>query len=430
MKIDVVIPYFDGPDRLTSILLALNVQIDARTGALLDEISIVIADDASALPPDPTTSRHPIEVVRLADDGYHAAAARNRGAATGVSPIVVFLDGDTVPSSTYISRLVGPIVKGSAALTTGHRRHADFDGLSAENVTSLATDQMSNLDQARLLPEPMWLADGLRWTDRLRSGTPDVFQYVISAVLAVERTMFDSVGGFDESFDSYGGEDWEFAYRCWNAGWHFEHVADAVAFHDGPDVEGRTPNHLAKTIENIRVAEMVPSSPTRLASVRYTVPDIDVEMVLLADDSRTNAIALYSILDSERRDFRVRLHGDRDQATMLMRLVGDERVVPASFVPHPSARCHVSISRPVELSMQSLGLLCDDICRADGPNRRVLIGGSTIEAWSVRTVTAARRRGVSGVPFENVPADDLGICSTCDDDLAAWSRRRSLFHIS
>ena len=426
MNIDVVIPYFDAPDRLRSILLALNAQIDSSTGEPLGGLTIVVADDASTRRPDVSASRHPISIVRLDEAGYHAASARNRGAAVSASPVIVFVDGDTVPSPTYVSRLTGPIAGRDIALTTGHRRHVEFDAMPPDEVATFVADP----DDRRLLPEPTWLADGLRWTDGLRAGTPDVFQYVISAVLAVDRTMFESVGGFDESFDSYGGEDWEFAYRCWNAGWRFEHVADAIAFHDGPDVEGRAPDEHAKTIENLRIAELVPASPTRLTGVRYTVPDIDIAVALVGDDLRTNAIAMHSILASSRGDLQIRLGGDLDQAAALRRLVGDDRIAPASTPAHSGARCHVEMSRPLEMARDAVGLLCDDVCRGAVPNRRVRVGDATIEARSVRFASAAMRSGGPDARFDEVDADEIGVQAVPGDDLATWSRRRSLAHIS
>ena len=53
------------------------------------------------------------------------------------------------------------------------------------------------------------------------------------------RIMFDAAGGFDETFRSYGGEDWEWTYRAWLRGAVLAHAASAVAWHDGPDAGAR-----------------------------------------------------------------------------------------------------------------------------------------------------------------------------------------------
>ncbi len=397
MNVDVVIPYCDAPERLASILAALDVQVDHATGRTLDGISVVVADDASRVAPVVAIGKHPTSVVRQEEPGYHAASARNLGAAASDSPVIVFLDGDTVPSPDYVTRLVQPVVDGDVGLTTGRRRHADFSGLGVDDVVAFAAEP----DADRLLSEPAWLADGLSRTDSLRSATPDVFQYVISAVLAVDRSMFESVCGFDEAFDTYGGEDWEFAYRCWNGGWAFAHVADAVAFHDGPDVEGRVPDLHAKTIENLRIANLVPASPTRLPNVDYTVPDIDISLVLSDDDLRMNAIGLWSVLSSHRTDLRVRLHGRHEDIAAITRHVGDRRVVRGSVPPHGSSRCHVLMSQPVDLQPNALGELCDDLCSGVLDHRRIRVGDAN-DRCMVGESDDGRTTGSNGRPAERV----------------------------
>ena len=42
--------------------------------------------------------------------------------------------------------------------------------------------------------------------------------YGLSLLLLLAVEFFGEVGGFDESFTEYGGEDWEWAHRAWQAG--------------------------------------------------------------------------------------------------------------------------------------------------------------------------------------------------------------------
>ena len=71
----------------------------------------------------------------------------------------------------------------------------------------------------------------------------------ISAVLACGRRLFEELGGFDPRFVGYGGEDWEFAFRAFNAGAVLVHEPRAVAWHDGPDQGARAPDPEAKAVE-------------------------------------------------------------------------------------------------------------------------------------------------------------------------------------
>ncbi len=106
-------------------------------------------------------------------------------------------------------------------LAVGRRRHADLSG------------------DGRELPEPAWLREAYAASRDLLDADGRSFRFVISAVMACRRELFEDLGGFDERFVGYGGEDWDLAYRAWNAGAVLVHEPAAVAWHDGPDWAGR-----------------------------------------------------------------------------------------------------------------------------------------------------------------------------------------------
>jgi hypothetical protein len=96
------------------------------------------------------------------------------------------------------------------------------------------------------------------------------FRYLISAVMACRRTLFDDLDGFDERFVGYGGEDWDLAYRAWNAGAVLVHEREALAWHDGPDWSGRDGG--AKDRESARLAALIPEPFTRGAPLPGALP--------------------------------------------------------------------------------------------------------------------------------------------------------------
>ena len=49
--------------------------------------------------------------------------------------------------------------------------------------------------------------------------------------LSGSRALFEQVGGFDERFIGYGGEDQEFGYRLCKNGYKLRYAEDALAFH-------------------------------------------------------------------------------------------------------------------------------------------------------------------------------------------------------
>ncbi|MEJ7702686.1 MAG: glycosyltransferase [Geodermatophilaceae bacterium] len=154
-------------------------------------------------------------VVRQSDDGFRAAAARNLGARAAQGEILCFLDGDTVPTSEYVRTLTRLPALLRDAVVTGHRRHADLTGATAAWVRNWLTGQAGPPPE---IPEPQWLTDLHHRSNNLLHLDRHSYQAVISAVLGCPASLYAEVGGFDEAFTAYGGEDWEFGYRALNTG--------------------------------------------------------------------------------------------------------------------------------------------------------------------------------------------------------------------
>ena len=274
-QVSVVVPYFDDQDSLGLLLRAL----DQQTGGIAFEV--IVADDGSpAAPSIPHDLGFECRVVHQPDLGFRAAAARNLGAAAAVGNLLLFLDGDTLPTTTYLAAMVRALHesdRGSGSLVVGRRRHVELAGLDSATVLSLLAGADPAAHAFTPLPEPTWLSAGYARTDDLRNSTDDDFRLVISAVLGLDRRTWDTVGGFDESFVGYGGEDWDLAWRCWMAGADRRYAADAVAWHDGPDAGGRPPDLPGKNLETLRLAGTIPLPSTRGSAVWHQVPQIAVE---------------------------------------------------------------------------------------------------------------------------------------------------------
>ena len=58
----------------------------------------------------------------------------------------------------------------------------------------------------------------------------DLFRTVTGCNLGIGRAIFELLGGFDESFTRWGGEDTEFGWRAWTreARWFLEWLAAAL----------------------------------------------------------------------------------------------------------------------------------------------------------------------------------------------------------
>lgn len=247
--ISVIIPYYNDAERLRAVLAGVDRQ--DFTG----EIEVIIADDGSAIPPAPTC-RHPVTIVRQEDLGFRAAAARNLGAAAASHEVLAFLDGDTVPEPEYLSAAASWVAGDPRCVVAGSR-----------------------LQHGQL---PQWLADAYRDSRGLADADETSWRFLISAVLTCSAELFDRVGGFDGSMVGYGGEDWELAWRLWQAGAIFVHEPAARAHHDEPDWGNRAVDSASaaaeKNLETLALARRVTHPLARPAGVVFTTPDVRVEL--------------------------------------------------------------------------------------------------------------------------------------------------------
>jgi GT2 family glycosyltransferase len=361
MDVSVVIPYYNDQRLLTLLLKALAQQRCDHA------FEVVVADDGSITPPIiPPDLHYPCTAVRQVDQGFRAAAARNLGAAQARGRWLLFLDGDTLPAADYVQTMVRrlrAVDDGHGALVLGRRRHADFATVGDDVVLGfLRDDRAAGPDRGgasaiQVLEEPQWLSDGYARTDHLAAASDEDFRLVISAVLGVDRALWAAVGGFDETFVGYGGEDWDFGWRAWLAGATFAHEPAAVAWHDGRDAGARDLDVAAKNAESLLLASKIPLPSVRGTGLILVQPDIVVRYLGPTTGTPADAAVVASI-----GSLLTGIDGavwfprppdpDAAAAALPPLLDGDPRVhlgdVPSRVLGR--ARYQVSVQRPLRLS--------------------------------------------------------------------------------
>jgi len=360
----VVVPHYELPHDLELVLTALELQDHP-----LELLEVVVADDGSATRPEPGPRPYRVSVVAQADEGFRAGAARNLGAAATTGEVLCFLDADTVPEPGYVSAVVRAVEAG-ADLVVGRRRHGDLSQTAPDQLRSWLTGSGEDGGwEPEVFEEPAWLRDAYERTDDLRSAGDDAYRFVISAVLSTTRELFEAVGGFEEAFSAYGGEDWELAHRCWLRGATFRHAPDAVAWHDGPDFAGRARDEdearRSRNVEGLALARFVAGPATRGGASRGLVwehPDVVVELAASTEETEDADVVacVRSLLAGS--DAGVWLTGGgAGPGASVVRALDDPRVHAGEVPPAVLGRCRyrVRLDVPVVLEGATLAELAE-----------------------------------------------------------------------
>ncbi|WP_250646178.1 glycosyltransferase [Microbacterium tenebrionis] len=251
--VSVIVAHYDQPGQLARTLRALAAQDYPQ-----ELLQVIVADDGS---PGGLDVPDGVTLVRQEDRGFRLAAVRNLGVRASSGEVLCFLDADTAPEPGYVRALSRLPALLPEAVVVGRRRHADLSAVAPDVPIVEAA-------AGRELPEPEWLAEEYARSGDLLDSDDRSYRFMIGAVIACSRRMFDEVGGFDETFTSYGGEDWEWAHRMWQAGAVFAHIAGAVAWHDGPEWADRDGSGIDRAnAQTLRLQSSIPvpgSSPRAL----------------------------------------------------------------------------------------------------------------------------------------------------------------------
>jgi GT2 family glycosyltransferase len=193
--VDVVVP-FAGSDAMLDDLLRRLRAIELRSG---DTVTVV--DNR------PGAGDHGEHVIAAPDQqsSYHA---RNRGAARGSAPWLLFIDADVDPATDILDRYFEPIPDEDVGLLAGGVQDAPLraDPTRAERY-AVDAEQMSQ-------------------TRTLRAGP---WAYAQTANAAVRREAFEQIGGFVEGIRSGGDADLCFRLRV--AGWRLDSREHAGVIH-------------------------------------------------------------------------------------------------------------------------------------------------------------------------------------------------------
>jgi GT2 family glycosyltransferase len=193
--VDIVVPFAGSDDALDDLLVRLKA------------ISLGEGDTLTVVDNRPGARERGTHVIADRDQqsSYHA---RNRGAARGEAPWLLFIDADVDPLPDILDRYFQPLPDEDVGLLAGGVQDAPLpdDPTRAERY-AVKADQMSQ-------------------TRTLRAGP---WAYAQTANAAVRREAFEQIGGFMDGIRSGGDADLCFRLRV--AGWRLDARDDARVIH-------------------------------------------------------------------------------------------------------------------------------------------------------------------------------------------------------
>jgi glycosyltransferase involved in cell wall biosynthesis len=200
--VDVVVPF------------AGSIQALHGLASRLVRLKLGSADSALIVDNTPTRDRGEREAVNgvsviHAPERSTPGFARNRGAAVGSAPWIVFFDADTEPSEDLLDRYFDPAPEPLTALIAGGVRDEPVpkDGLPAARYA--------------------YIREAMSQENTFRFGA---WSYPTTSNVAVRRAAFEGVGGFRE--DIRAAEDADLTYRLKRAGWEVERRETADVMHE------------------------------------------------------------------------------------------------------------------------------------------------------------------------------------------------------
>ncbi len=231
--ISVIIPTYNRAELLRHTLTSLlNQTLDSA------KFEVIVVDDGSTDHTDKVVDEFHqklnIKYFHQEDKGFRAGKARNIGASIAEGEYLVFIDTSVLLASTTLQSHVDRHQLSTQPIAIIGYVYAF--GLSNEEAESLLPIMSSNnMDSSINLLKDLGSLD-LRESQYQKLGDnislwPAPFDIFWTCHVSVERNQFISVGMFDETYNSWGGEDVDLGIRLFKAGCQFHMDRDICSFH-------------------------------------------------------------------------------------------------------------------------------------------------------------------------------------------------------
>lgn len=271
LRAAVIIPVYNRGDLLARTLAGLS-----RSTV---EAAVIVVDDGSDEDIAATVAAAPVPATYLRQPraGYGAGRARNLGASrAGNVDLLIFIDADCVPAPDLVERHLAWQAAAPGLVSVGSRRHVRLSDVEPADIGRM--DLESRVEHG-FSGKADFRDTLVRRTSRLRTGD-EAFRMLVSSNVAIPAALFAAVGGFDERFDRWGGEDTELGWRLWQTGALFVAADDAVVYHqlDADESGGEEGRRRARHLNDGIITTLIPHGfyrkPRR--DILYEVPKVSL----------------------------------------------------------------------------------------------------------------------------------------------------------
>jgi GT2 family glycosyltransferase len=290
LKVSVVIPSYNRSSLLAKTLHSLAAQEPDSPS-----FDVHVADDGSE-----EDIRSVVAAVEGLDVHYHrresqgfgAGQARNLASSAATGDVVVFLDSDCLVGEDFISGHASWHTSAQKTVLIGGRSHAVMGSEDA------LADYRKRLR---------------RRTAGLQHGS-EIFRSFVTANVSLPLTLFHEVGGFDERFHRWGGEDTELGWRLWNAGAVFLDDETVAVTHQAEEdfaggAEGRRRSH---QLNMGLIRSLIPHRFYR-KDPPDAIPEVPKVSIVLHDvPPNSSRETWHALLNQPRTDFELLVVADVD----------------------------------------------------------------------------------------------------------------------
>jgi GT2 family glycosyltransferase len=228
MNVSVVIPNWNGRQRLETLLKQLSLQTSPIS-------EVIVVDNGSQDGSPELAEQLGARVIRFADNRGFSVAV-NCGVNACRTELVAILNNDVEPRHDWLERLKAQITPSHVWFATGKLLNSTDQSMIDGAFDAICRGACAwRCGQGR--------ADGPAW------NAPREVQLPPFTALLMKAELFRRIGGLDERFESYL-EDVDFGIRSASKGYTGRYVPDAVALHAGSATLGawnaRTARQIAR----------------------------------------------------------------------------------------------------------------------------------------------------------------------------------------